>query len=77
MATQPQAFRLKRLTRKYAEAGSYRQALDLAHGQTNPLVKANALAGIAEGLMDVNGTPIILGLGYPIRLYDKGLLTQF
>ncbi|MDH5667032.1 MAG: hypothetical protein OEY86_03355 [Nitrospira sp.] len=57
------AFRLRHFTRKQTSSGSYRQTLEFAHGQISPLVKANALVGIAEGLMDLNGVPQIPGSG--------------
>ena len=71
------AWRLQRLTREQSKAGYYKRALDLARSQVSPLLQANALVGVANGLMDWKDVPIIPGLGQSHATYDKGELDEF
>ena len=50
-------------TRSQAKTGYYKRALDWAKEQASPLIQANALAGLAEGMMDLAGVPVMKPFG--------------
>ena len=68
---------LKRLTREQSKSGYHARALHLPRSLANPLLKANALVGIADGMMDRKDVPTIPDLGQSSPIYDKGGIGEF